>query len=85
VLYALLRGRAHWIATLILLGAIGLVVLFQYYWWTLMLVLLMFMGPRHPPTGDDEISLGTWRIALGWLTLAFLPFGFTPDPFGIRM
>lgn len=85
VLYALLRGRAHWIATLILLGAIGLVVLFQYYWWTLMLVLLMFMGPRHPPTGDDEISLGTWRIVLGWITLAFLPFGFTPDPFGIRM
>lgn len=83
VLYSLLRGRAHWVATLILLGSIGLVVVFHYYWWTLMLVLLMFMGPRHPPTGDDEMSLGTWRVALGWLTLAFLPLGFTPNPFAI--
>lgn len=83
VLYALLRGRAHWVATLILLAAVGLVVLFRYYWWTLMLVLLMFMGPQHPPTGDDEMPLGTWRVVLGWLTLAFLPLGFTPNPFAI--
>jgi len=83
VLYALLRRRAHIAATAILLGLVASVIFFNYYWWTLMLVLLMLMGPRHPPTGDDEVPLGAWRIALGWLTLAFLPLGFTPNPFAL--
>ncbi|MEN6492709.1 MAG: site-2 protease family protein [Thermoguttaceae bacterium] len=83
VLYALLRRKAHWTATLILVGAIVAVVLFRYYWWTLMLVLLMFMGPKHPPTVDDDLPLGTWRTVLGWATLAFLPLGFTPNPFAL--
>ena len=47
----------------------------------LMLGLLMLMGPRHPPTADDNVPLGFWRYVLGWLTLAFLPLGFTPIPF----
>jgi membrane-associated protease RseP (regulator of RpoE activity) len=83
VLYALLRRKAHWAATLLLVGAIVAVVLFRYYWWTLMLVLLMFMGPKHPPTVDDDLPLGTWRTVLGWATLAFLPLGFTPNPFAL--
>ena len=48
--------------------------------WMLMLFLLLMMGPRHPPTADDYVPLGTGRIILGWLTLAFLLIGFTPVP-----
>jgi hypothetical protein len=48
--------------------------------WTLMLVLLYLMGPRHPPTANDNVPLGFRRHLLGWLTLAFLPLGFTPIP-----
>ena len=48
-----------------------------------MILLLFMMGPSHPPTADDEEPLGWPRIVLGWLTLAFIPFGFTPIPFSI--
>ena len=45
-----------------------------------MVVLLFLAGPRHPPTADDSVPLGTGRILLGWLTLSFLFVGFTIDP-----
>jgi len=60
------------------------VFVFQRYetiGWFLMISLLIGMGPRHPPTADDNVPLGPFRTALGWLTLAFLPLGFTPVPF----
>ena len=45
-------------------------------------VLLFIMGPKHPPTADDSVPLGSGRIILliGWLTLAFVALGFTPQP-----
>jgi membrane-associated protease RseP (regulator of RpoE activity) len=82
ILYALLRRKANRVASLLLLAALILVVL---NWrtlggWTLMLFLLMMMGPMHPPTADDNEPLGAVRIVLGWLTLAFIFVGFTPTP-----
>jgi len=38
-------------------------------------------GPKHPPTADDSVPLGTARTILGWLTLGFVVLGFTPQPF----
>jgi membrane-associated protease RseP (regulator of RpoE activity) len=82
VLYALLRHKANRIARLLLYSAVFLVA---FDWeelqsWTLMLILLLMMGPVHPPTADDSEPLGPGRIALGWLTLAFIIVGFTPTP-----
>ncbi|HWB08567.1 MAG TPA: site-2 protease family protein [Pirellulales bacterium] len=81
VLYALLLRRAHSIATLVLVAAAVGVAVFGYWGWSLMLALLFFMGPKHPPTADDTVPLGTGRTVLGWLTLAFVVLGFTPQPF----
>lgn len=81
ILYGLLQRKAHGVATFLLLGAVGAVVAFGYYGWTLMLFLLFLMGPKHPPTANDYVSLGAGRTVLGWLTLAFIPIGFTPTPF----
>jgi membrane-associated protease RseP (regulator of RpoE activity) len=83
VLYALLRKKANVIARILLAVAACVTV---YYWqylymWTLMIFLLFMIGPTHPPTADDEEPLGWPRIILGWLTLAFIPIGFTPMPF----
>lgn len=83
VLYALLRRRAHLIAVTLLWAALLAVMVWGYWGWSLMLLLLALLGPRHPPTANDDMPLGTFRTILGWLTLAFLVLGFTPEPFYI--
>ena len=80
VLYAILRRKAHFVASALLLGCIAVVLYSRSYQWLLMLMLLVLIGPNHPPTADDEQPLGTPRIVLGWATLAFLIIGFTPTP-----
>jgi Zn-dependent protease len=80
ILYGLLRRRARTVATTLLFAAIGAVIYYQMVWWFFMIFLLVLMGPAHPPTTDDSVPLGRWRTILGWLTLAFLPLGFTPNP-----
>ena len=86
ILYALLRKKAHKVATALLLAALFVVIWdWDRLWqWTLMLFLLLMMGPAHPPTANDEEPLGVGRYILGWLTLAFIFVGFTPVPFVIR-
>jgi membrane-associated protease RseP (regulator of RpoE activity) len=81
ILYALLRRKAHAVTTILLLAAVVGVVAFGYWGWTLMLFLLLVIGPRHPPTANDHVELGTTRIVLGWLALPFVLIGFTPEPF----
>lgn len=81
VLYALLGKNANKIGSLLLLGAVVAVVLYGYWSWLLMIFLLAILGPEHPPTADDRAPLGPLRIILGWLVLAFIIIGFTPEPF----
>jgi membrane-associated protease RseP (regulator of RpoE activity) len=81
ILYALLRERAHPVSQLVLLGAAAGVVIGGYWGWTVMILLLMLMGPIHPPTANDEVPLGTARTFLGWASLLFVIIGFTPTPF----
>jgi membrane-associated protease RseP (regulator of RpoE activity) len=81
VLYALPLRRAHGVAQGLLLAVMLAVVVWGYWGWTLMILLLMWMGPLHPPTANDDVPLGTARTILGWATLAFVPLGFTPVPF----
>jgi Zn-dependent protease len=86
LLYCLIGKRAHLIARVLYFGAVAIVVyqLTQRHWeyiaWTLMLILVWTMGTRHPPTADDKVPLGTPRIVLGWLTLAFILVGFVATP-----
>jgi membrane-associated protease RseP (regulator of RpoE activity) len=81
ILYAILRRKAHLVSTAVLLAAFAAVIYTRSYQWSLMILLLMVIGPRHPPTANDDMPLGTGRIVLGWLTLAFIILGFTPRPF----
>jgi len=85
ILYSLLLRRAHPIAQLLLVGAMVAVVVWGYCGWTLMIFLLMLMGPVHPPTANDNMPLGTTRTVLGWACLLFVPIGFTPVPFSSHM
>jgi hypothetical protein len=64
----------------VLFAVIAAIVVLGYWWWSVMVFLLILMGPEHPPTADDHVRLGPVRVALGWLTLCFMPLGFTPIP-----
>ncbi|HTM56017.1 MAG TPA: site-2 protease family protein [Pirellulales bacterium] len=83
VLYAILREKAHLVATFLLLAALAAVIYTRTPQWSLMLVLLLLMGPNHAPTANDDEPLTRGRVILGWLTLAFLLIGFTPRPFNM--
>ena len=84
ILYTLLLKRSRTISKGLLLAAVVGVIYFGYWGWTLMLLLLFAMGPEHPKTANDDVPLGGVRIALGWMALLFMPFGFTPMPFALQ-
>ena len=80
ILYTLIGRRAHLVARLLIWTAAGLMIWTRDYSYSVIVVLLILMGPKHPPTADDRVPLGMPRIILGWLTLAFIIVGFTPTP-----
>jgi membrane-associated protease RseP (regulator of RpoE activity) len=85
ILYALLLRRAHPVAQGMLVAAMVGIFLGGYWQWSVMILLLMLMGPIHPPTANDHVPLGTGRTILGWVSLLFVPVGFTPEPFTLSM
>ncbi len=91
VLYALLGRRSRWVALGLYLAALGTIgaegLLWQlglvertHFGWLVVLMLILVIGPVHPPTRDDRLEIGRARRVLGWLTLPFFFLGFTPDP-----
>lgn len=83
LLYCLVGRHAHRVAIGLLLAAVGWMIYTRNEAYILLAVLLMIFGVRHPPTADDRIPLGSGRVLLGWLTLAFIVIGFTPVPFTV--
>jgi membrane-associated protease RseP (regulator of RpoE activity) len=83
ILYALLRRRAHPVAQGLLAAALLGIIVWGYWSWILMILLLMLMGPNHPPTANDYVPLGEGRTILGWASLLFVLIGFTPVPFSL--
>jgi membrane-associated protease RseP (regulator of RpoE activity) len=81
IIYALFRKRSHYLARAFLLSAIAYVVLSDNYRWTLMIIIVTFLGADHPPTSNDNIPLGRVRYALGVASLLIPVFCFIPNPF----
>lgn len=80
VIYTLFGKRAHWIARAFLLAAILFIVFAEAYIWFLMLLIIVLIGTDHPPTSNDQMSLGPLRIMIGVTSLlipilCFPPFG----------
>lgn len=85
VAYALLGRRAEWVAyaTLLLFLALGLLGAFGIYGsssWLVWVILIGFMGPRHPPPLNDVLRLKPGHIALGILGLVLFVLLFMPSP-----
>jgi len=81
ILYALLRRKAYPVAVAVMYGSLVAMFVTQNFIYSPMLGLLALMGPQHPPTENDDVSLGATRTVLGWLMLAYVLIGFTPRPF----
>jgi membrane-associated protease RseP (regulator of RpoE activity) len=84
VTYALFGRKAHWLARFFMLvvfiymGAMLLVYQMPPAW-MLMAFLVLLIGTDHPPTRDDSVRLGWFRVALGLLSLLIPVFCFAPN------
>jgi membrane-associated protease RseP (regulator of RpoE activity) len=80
ILYCLIGRRAHVVALIFIAVVVAYMALTHYWAFSIMVVLLLMMGIKHPPTTNDRVPLGPARHILGWLTLSFLLIGINPRP-----
>ena len=69
VTFGLLGQKSYYIAVAALLGSIGYMVYSGVIIFALMLILVLVMGLRHPPSSDDSKELGIVRQIIGWISL----------------
>ena len=74
VAYCLLGRRAYWLARAILaLVAVHVVWSFLAHRepspWLIMALLVLVIGPYHPPTRDDSVPIGRFRAVVGYMSL----------------
>ena len=81
IMYCLIGRKAHAVGIGVMLVGVIYMAVTQYWLYSLMMVLLLMLGIRHPPTADDSVPLGWGRVLLGWLSMALLLVCFTPRPF----
>ena len=85
VTYTMFGKSAHWLAQGLIVFAIAYMVYHNNFMLILMVVLLLAMGPKHPPTRDDRVPLGPFRYVLGMASLAIPILCFPPQIFKISM
>lgn len=69
VTFGLLGRKSYYVAIAALVAAMSYMIYSQVLIFSLMLVLVLLMGLRHPPSSDDSRSLGPARQIIGWLSL----------------
>jgi membrane-associated protease RseP (regulator of RpoE activity) len=84
VAYAVFGRRSTVITMITVVVAIGLTFVSSSWivWTILMLVMILVVGPHHPPTLDDDQQLDTGRLILAAFALLMLILCFTPAPIG---
>ncbi|MFO7903631.1 MAG: site-2 protease family protein [Pirellulaceae bacterium] len=65
VVYTLFGRKAHWIARTFVVAAILVVVVSGRWEWSPMILIVLLIGPDHPPTRNDHMPLGCVRTVLG--------------------
>jgi membrane-associated protease RseP (regulator of RpoE activity) len=76
--YALFQSHAHRISRVASWVCVALIYFGPS--WILWAILVRVLGRRHPPTRDDELPVGSARVAVGALTLLVFVVCFVPDP-----
>jgi membrane-associated protease RseP (regulator of RpoE activity) len=80
IAYALFGRKSKIVFGLTIMLWMG-ISLFFYVGWTLMIVLVLLFGFRHPPPLDDVTPLDLKRKILGGVVLSLFILSFTPVPF----
>jgi membrane-associated protease RseP (regulator of RpoE activity) len=78
-------GRRSTAITIVMIGvAIGLTFVSTSWiaWTVLLLIMILMMGPKHPPTLDEDEPLDRGRLILAAVALVVLIVCFTPAPIG---
>ena len=78
VMYTLLGRRAHWIARGFMVFAIAYLVYADNWNLGVMVFLVLLMGTDHPPTRDEHVPLGPFRVVLGFISLIIPLLCFAP-------
>jgi membrane-associated protease RseP (regulator of RpoE activity) len=82
--YAVLGARSTFV-TLFMVGVAVFLATLSSSWiaWTiLLLIMLVTLGPRHPPTLYDDEPINRQRIILAVVAMIILALCFTPAPIG---
>ncbi len=69
VTFGLLGPKSYYVAIAVLCAAVGYMIYYEVIIFSLMLVLVIFMGLKHPPSSDDSRALGLPRQIIGWASL----------------
>ena len=85
ITYTMFGKAAHWIAKATIVFAVAYMVYHNNFMLILMVVLLLVMGPKHPPTRDDSVPIGAFRYALGVSSLIIPVLCFPPQIFKIAL
>lgn len=80
ILYALLGDRGQRIYP-VNMAMFALLCIVVYSGWVLLVMMLLWVGYRHPPTLDDDAPLDGKRQALAYFTFLIFIVSFTPTPF----
>lgn len=80
IIYALFGSHSKIIFRLTLLG-ITLICLIYNLGWLLLVIILFFIGYKHPPPLDDQTPLDWRRKVIGGLAFLIFFTAFTPVPF----
>jgi membrane-associated protease RseP (regulator of RpoE activity) len=77
ILYA---AAGRWQRRLAMPVWLGLALAGLYWpgWWVWCVLVLVVIGPFHPPVRDERVPLDRRRLALAWVALAMLILSFIP-------
>jgi membrane-associated protease RseP (regulator of RpoE activity) len=89
ILYALLGNKARiaGVSAFVFLLILNFFLIFQYYsfvWVLWIILVVVLIGFRHPPTLNDRALLDSNRKVVGWLCLAIFILCFPPLPLLIQ-
>ncbi len=79
ITYTLFGGKiSKWIAEGTVVLAIAFMVYHQHYILVVMVLLILVIGTKHPPTADDSVEIGATRFVIGVASLAIPILCFPP-------